>query len=463
MDRSTRKRLAALRDRKEQESREDARQRAREGLYLSGPGGGGVEVPPVMLDALTGNAQSVVLAGGRARGASWAAARCVLVETATKRSRWLGLRETEKSQRESFFRVCLQTFREYDIPVHPRETEPAKITVKDTGSEIMFLGIRDHESERIKSTEDLDGVVVEEAQSISKRSLWTLRPTLRNKRGVRFIFPINPRLSTDAVYAEYVAKHRRNSVVVFSTYRDNPWYSEVPHLEEERLADFATDEAYARHVWDGELRDASDDQLYARSAVEEAAKRAVAPGAEVQIGCDVAHMGGDEIVAYRREGLAVVDQSIERKQSYPATAERIVRLAHGDQSARVVLDAGGGGIAVAEILRDVHGFTNVFPVYFGGPAYLESRYANRITEIAVSFGEQLPYVSIPDDPDLRDQLLSREREYVHNARLGGEQVRLIDKRRAAKKLGRSPDRGDALLLAFARVMALRFPKLKTRW
>ena len=461
MDRSTRKRLHAYGDRKEQESREDARQRAREGLYLSGPGEGGVEVPPVMLDALTGNKRHVVLAGGRARGASWAAARYVAVETATKRCRWLGLRETEKSQRESFFRVMLHTYRRLDIPVHPRETEPAKITVRDTGAEVMFFGIRDTESDRIKSFEDLDGCVIEEAQQIGKRSLWTLRPTLR-KRGVRFLWPINPRYSSDPVYAEYVAKRPTDSAFVFSTYRDNPWFG-ATELEEQRLSDFRADEVYARHVWDGELLDASDDQLYARSAVEEAAKRDVTPGTEVQIGCDVAHMGGDEIVAYRREGLVVTDQSIERKQPYTMTAERIVKLAHGDQSTRVVLDAGGGGIAVAEILRDVHGFVSVFPVYFGGPAYLESRYANRITEIAVSFGELLLYASIPDDPDLRDQLLSREREYVHNARLGGEQVRLVDKRRAAKKLGRSPDRGDALLLAFARVMALRFPKLKTRW
>lgn len=457
MDRTLRKRLQDLRERKAHEAREDSRQQARRGLYLSGHRGGGVEVPDVMLGALTGDARHVVLAGGRARGASWAAARYVAVELATKRCRWLGLRETEKSQRESMFRVVLQTCQTLDIPVRPRETEPAHIEVIDTGSRMMFFGIRDTESERIKSFEDLDGVVVEEAQQIGKRSLWVLRPTLR-KKGVRFIWPINPRYSSDPVYAEYIAKRPADSELVFSTYRDNPWFAET-ELEEQRLADFAADEAYARHVWDGELLDQSEDQLLSRAEVEEASKREPDPVEDgVQISADVAHMGGDEIVIYRREGVAITEQSIERRQPYTATAQRIARMADGELTP-VVLDAGGGGMAVAEILRDVHGMLDVSPVYFGSPAHQESRYANRITEIACDFRDQLPHISIPDDPDLRDQLLSREIEYVSNQRLGGEQIRLVDKRKAAKKLGRSPDRGDACMLAFARVAALRFPKL----
>ncbi len=49
----------------------------------------------------------------------------------------------------------------------------------DTGGRIIFEGMQDHTADSIKSLEGYDVAWVEEAQSLSQRSLDLLRPTIR--------------------------------------------------------------------------------------------------------------------------------------------------------------------------------------------------------------------------------------------------------------------------------------------
>jgi len=61
---------------------------------------------------------------------------------------------------------------------------------------IIFQGMQNHTSDSIKSLEGYDCAWVEEAQSLSQRSLDLLRPTIR-KEGSELWFTWNPRLKTD--------------------------------------------------------------------------------------------------------------------------------------------------------------------------------------------------------------------------------------------------------------------------
>ena len=112
---------------------------------------------------------------------------------------------------------------------------------------MIFEGMQDHTSDSIKSLEGFGRAWVEEAQSISKRSLDLLLPTIRAD-GSEVWFSWNPDLSSDPVDAFFASKppgalHRH------TTYRDNPFCPAVMRDEAQRLKS-ADPDAY-EHIWEG--------------------------------------------------------------------------------------------------------------------------------------------------------------------------------------------------------------------
>jgi phage terminase large subunit len=96
---------------------------------------------------------------------------------------------------------------------------------------IIFQGMQDATAESIKSLEGLSIAWVEEAPTLSQRSLSLLRPTIRTSRN-RSSGPIGIRRNSDAIDDLLRAKKPDNAVVVQANCRDNPWFPDV--LDEER-------------------------------------------------------------------------------------------------------------------------------------------------------------------------------------------------------------------------------------
>jgi phage terminase large subunit len=116
------------------------------------------------------------------------------------------------------------------------------------GSLIIFRGMNDANADNIKSLEGYDVAWVEEAQTLSQRSLELLRPTIR-KEGSEIWFSWNPRHKSDPVDDFLRTKKPANSVVVQVNYGDNPWFPDT--LKEEMAEDRKNDPAKAKHIWDG--------------------------------------------------------------------------------------------------------------------------------------------------------------------------------------------------------------------
>lgn len=114
---------------------------------------------------------------------------------------------------------------------------------------IIFQGMQDHTAESIKSLEGFDVAWVEEAQTLSGRSLTMLRPTLR-KSGSELWFSWNPRRKSDPVDAFFRGENRTaRAAVVRANFGDNPWF---PHeLEAERREDLEKRPDQYDHIWDG--------------------------------------------------------------------------------------------------------------------------------------------------------------------------------------------------------------------
>lgn len=128
---------------------------------------------------------------------------------------------------------------------------------------IIFQGMQDHTAETIKSLEGFDIAWVEEAQSLSKRSLTMLRPTIR-KQGSELWFSWNPDQPESAVDEFFRGKHGApdNSIVVQVNHYDNPFLPETARLEMESDRKRMSPEDFA-HVWEGAYNLKSDSIVFA--------------------------------------------------------------------------------------------------------------------------------------------------------------------------------------------------------
>lgn len=118
---------------------------------------------------------------------------------------------------------------------------------------IIFKGMQDYStgrrSEAIKSLENFKRAWVEEAQTLSERSLSILRPTIRVE-GSELWFSWNPRRKVDAVDVFLRANKPDSAVVVKANWRDNPWFASTA-LEQERALDLRQYPERYDHIWEG--------------------------------------------------------------------------------------------------------------------------------------------------------------------------------------------------------------------
>ena len=113
---------------------------------------------------------------------------------------------------------------------------------------IVFVGMQDHTAESIKSLEGFRIAWIEEAQTLSHRSLALLRPTIRVE-GSEIWASWNPRRKGDAVDEFFRSEKPPGSVVVEVNWRHNPWFSAT--LEAERALDESRYPERYDHVWEG--------------------------------------------------------------------------------------------------------------------------------------------------------------------------------------------------------------------
>lgn len=135
------------------------------------------------------------------------------------------------------------------------------------GGVIIFEGLQNHTAESIKSLERFKRAWVEEAQSLSQRSLDILRPTIREPDSELW-FSWNPNQPTDPVDALLRCENPPpDSVVVKTNYCDNPWFPDV--LKAEMEYDRKRDPDKYAHIWLGEYQTFSEARVFKNWKVEE--------------------------------------------------------------------------------------------------------------------------------------------------------------------------------------------------
>ena len=130
------------------------------------------------------------------------------------------------------------------------------------GGLIIFQGMQNHTAESIKSLEGYDVAWVEEAQSLSQRSLDLLRPTIRTP-GSEIWFSWNPKRASDPVDALLRGDKRigpPRAIVIEANWSDNPWLGD--ELREEKDWDLARDPDKYAHIWLGNYERNSEARVF---------------------------------------------------------------------------------------------------------------------------------------------------------------------------------------------------------
>ncbi len=191
----------------------------------------------------------IILYGGRGSSKSWSIATFLILLSLKKKIRVLCTREIQKSLKDSVFRLLDDTIERYGLENYFKVVKDSIIAYN--GSMFIFKGLWNNEND-IKSTEGIDYCWVEEAHSVSRKSLEVLTPTIR-KEGSQIIFSYNPTNETDPVDQDYttaaIKGTRDDCELININWSDNKYFPEV--LKAELEYDKRTDYGKYLHKWEG--------------------------------------------------------------------------------------------------------------------------------------------------------------------------------------------------------------------
>lgn len=219
------------------------------------------------------------------------------------------------------------------------------------------------------------------------------------------------------------------------------------------IRDYGDDSDFVRVRVRGVFPRAGSMQFISSEHVDEAAGREVSVHLfdALVIGVDVARFGDDESVIYirkGRDGRSIAPIRL-RGVDTMTLAGKVSEITSQYSADAVFVDGGGVGGGVVDRLRQLS--VPVWDIQFGsksdGAGFQGDNgvtYANKRAEIWGSMREWLKGASIPDDPDLRAQLIGVE--YGFNVR---NEIQLERKEDMKKRGLASPDIADALALTFS--------------
>jgi phage terminase large subunit len=332
---------------------------------------------------------------------------------------------------------------------------------KITGSAFIFSGLRDHTSDSLKSYQGIKYCWVEEAHTVSEKSLKVLIPTIRLEDSL-FIFTYNRYLDGDPVHnlmrreikdsprkIDYKA-HKKiysweqseglDALMLYVNAEANPYFPRV--LESEMEKEKIEDENSFLHIWRGMPISQSADSVISRVDIEAACKRDIVAHGDLVCGVDVARFGDDSTVFILRRGLKVLKGLRLAKSDIINTGNRLMEFLDNDLSVTIRIDDSGVGGGLTDYMRS-RNYQNVQAILFNQSPIDKNKYDMAISEMWFYFKSIINDVSIPDVPELKEEL--SERRYVYDR----SQRRAIESKRDFKKrLGRSPDYADALLLCY---------------
>ena len=199
-----------------------------------------------------------IIYGGRGSGKSYAVADALLLTTCTRKCLILCGREFQNSIKDSVHSLLRQRIESNNLSDYFEITHD-EIRNIYSDSKFIFKGLR-HNIDSIKSTAGITHLWIEEADTLSAASWRTIKPTVRENNSEIWA-TFNPKNKTDILYHEFIANPPpADSYVAKVNWNDNLYFPDILKLEMEH--DKLKDYGLYLHVWEGELLEHSDAQIF---------------------------------------------------------------------------------------------------------------------------------------------------------------------------------------------------------
>lgn len=384
--------------------------------------------------------------GGRSSGKSTTVALALTLEAGQYPIRVLCAREFQNSIKDSVKKLLDDTIDALQLPGFHSTID--SITHAN-GSEFIFKGLHDTTAQSIKSMEGIDRCWIEEAQTITERSLDILLPTIR-KTGSTVIFTRNPLTPEDVITNRFVS-HPTDETAARTYHKHVNWQALdrlgiLPDEIRHQINEARNTPEYA-HIWEGQPYAHIINQIIDWQQLD-AATHTTTPTGGITFGIDVARYGIDRTALAINHGGRLEKLDCWQHASITETADRITTLAAVLNPARINVDDTGVGGGLTDILAS-HGLP-VSGVNYAARAKRPDLYPNTASELWFEFAQRLADGTITINPELehRAELFTEltTREWKINAR----NQRVVQPKAdfKAENGTRSPDLADAVLLAF---------------
>lgn len=273
--------------------------------------------------------------------------------------RLLCVREVQQSLKQSVQQLLADKINQYGVASY-FEVKHDRIVTPGDGV-IVFQGMQDHTADSVKSFESFHAAWVEEAQTLSARSLEYLRPTIRNSHHMlpqsELWFTWNPRDANDAVERFFAAGVAPSDAIVrHINYDANPFLP--PELEKDRQHDQVHNAHRYAHIWLGAFEPQAVGAIFDVGTIE--ANRVQEPPVMERILVSVdpaisSEEGSDEHgivvggIGTDRRGYLLADRTLRGGPRQWARAA--VAAYHEFDADAIVIERNQGGDMVAQTIR----------------------------------------------------------------------------------------------------------------
>jgi phage terminase large subunit len=334
----------------------------------------------------------------------------------------------------------------------------------DLGPDWFAIGFSTDRPERFQGHHaDYLLLVVDEASGVAD-AIFEAAQGFFTAEGARLLLIGNPTQLSGEFFDAFHSKRAAYSLISMGAF-DSPAFTGEPVppevlrvLPTEQWVDESR-ELYgeASPLWDvrvlGEFPRTSDDTVVALADIERAHRFTSERGTPVVVACDVARFGSDEtVIATRFDRQVRIAEVLSGRDTMEVVGAimRVARKARetGLDWPTIVIDDVGVGGGVTDRLRELKkqklGGSRIVAFNGGERAQMKDDYPNRRSELWFQFADELPTLDLDPDEQLAADLVAPK------YKLDSSGARVVEPKADTKKrLGRSPDRGDAVLMTFA--------------
>ena len=293
--------------------------------------------------------------GGRGSAKSHSFATALLMRGGESPLRILCAREVQLSIKDSVKQLLDDKINQYGMAGF-YESLQSEIRGKN-GTVFIFAGLGKMTTDQIKSMEGIDIAWVEEAQTISDKSLEILIPTIRKQKSELW-FSWNPRHQSDPIDKRFRGEVTPvNSIIKKVNFPDNPFFPK--ELDEEREFDQKNNPERYGHIWMGDYEPTAIGAIWDRATLH-AHRRPDPPEMNrivVAVDPAVSEEGGDEhgiiVCGIGEDNRGYVLDDLSRHGSPKQWAEQTIAAYDKWSADAIVIERNQGGDMCRHTLESV--------------------------------------------------------------------------------------------------------------